>query len=115
MKACSVQIDLKRFGGAPVLQNLGFDITPGSFTALVGPSGAGKSTLLNIISGLDESFEGTLDWSSGGPGKIGYVRLSSFGRTTENDLELALDGLEQGVQLLETTTLGEQGFETVEQ
>ena len=73
MNSCKVQIDLKQFGGTPVLQDVRFDITPGAFIAVVGPSGAGKSTLLNIMSGLDPSFEGRLDWSAGGPGKIGYV------------------------------------------
>jgi ABC-type nitrate/sulfonate/bicarbonate transport system ATPase subunit len=73
MKSCKVQINLKQFGDTPVLQDVRFDITPGAFIAVVGPSGAGKSTLLNIMSGLDQSFEGRLDWSAGGPGKIGYV------------------------------------------
>ena len=72
-RACRVRIDLKRFGDAPVLMDMRFEVTPGSFTALVGPSGAGKSTLLNIMSGLDQSFEGRLEWTTGGPGKIGYV------------------------------------------
>ena len=73
MNACEVQIERKQFADALVLQDIGFTITPDSFTALVGPSGAGKSTLLNIVSGLDDDFAGRLDWTNGRPGRIGYV------------------------------------------
>ena len=73
MKACEIKIDLKEFDGTPVLEDVRFELTPGSFIALVGPSGAGKSTLLNIVSGLDRCFDGRLNWTAGGPGRIGYM------------------------------------------
>lgn len=73
MNACEVKIDRKYFGESLVLEDVGFVISPGSFTALVGPSGAGKSTLLNIISGLDSDFSGRLAWHDGEAGRIGYV------------------------------------------
>ncbi len=34
------------------LEQLDFEITPGSFVAVVGPSGCGKSTLLSLLAGL---------------------------------------------------------------
>ena len=33
----------------------------GEFTAIVGPSGSGKTTLLNIVGGLDEASEGSVE------------------------------------------------------
>lgn len=43
-----------------VLENLSFDIEPGSKVALMGASGAGKTTLLQIIGGLDKPTSGTV-------------------------------------------------------
>ncbi|MEP7025299.1 MAG: ATP-binding cassette domain-containing protein, partial [Actinomycetota bacterium] len=48
---------------APVraLRGAGFDAQPGEFVAIMGPSGCGKSTLLQIIAGLDQADEGTVE------------------------------------------------------
>lgn len=40
-----------QFGGVTVLQDVGFDVEPGSILGLVGPNGAGKTSLFNCISG----------------------------------------------------------------
>ncbi|MFL6795841.1 MAG: ABC transporter ATP-binding protein [Xanthobacteraceae bacterium] len=40
------------------VENATFSTRPGEFVCILGPSGCGKSTLLNILSGLDEHFEG---------------------------------------------------------
>lgn len=36
----------------PALDDISFDVPPGTLTAIVGPSGCGKSTLLRILAGL---------------------------------------------------------------
>lgn len=40
------------FGGVKALSGVGFDVQPGSITAVIGPNGAGKTTLISIICGI---------------------------------------------------------------
>ena len=40
---------------------ISFDINEGEFVVILGPSGAGKSTLLNIIGGMDNTSEGSIN------------------------------------------------------
>lgn len=48
----------------PIFQNASFVIKRGEFVGLTGKSGEGKSTLLNIISGLDNNYEGQISIDS---------------------------------------------------
>lgn len=61
----------------PVLRGIGFEVAPGSFTALVGPNGAGKSTLLRILLGLLTPERGQVEVFGAAAGDrrrpIGYV------------------------------------------
>ncbi len=43
-----------------IFKNVNFKINKGDLVALVGPSGSGKSSLLNMISCLDDDFEGEI-------------------------------------------------------
>jgi len=46
---------LKAFvGGAPVLKDISFDISPGEILGIVGVNGAGKTTLVNVLSGIGD-------------------------------------------------------------
>ncbi|MBQ8642744.1 MAG: ABC transporter ATP-binding protein [Clostridia bacterium] len=49
-----IRFDHVSFGypGHDILQDLSFQICPGTFTAVIGANGAGKSTLLRLIRGL---------------------------------------------------------------
>ena len=47
-------------GETPVINDLSFEIKPGSFTSIVGPSGCGKSTLLSLLCDLIKPEAGTI-------------------------------------------------------
>jgi ABC-type nitrate/sulfonate/bicarbonate transport system ATPase subunit len=44
--------------GLKALDRATFTVGSGEFVCILGPSGCGKSTLLNILSGLDDQYEG---------------------------------------------------------
>ncbi|WP_430397630.1 ABC transporter ATP-binding protein [Ferrovibrio sp.] len=49
------------YGDLPVLDGISFAVAPGETVALIGPSGCGKSTLLNLVGGLLELQQGSID------------------------------------------------------
>ena len=48
------------FGGLTALDDVSFDVHPGSIKAIIGPNGAGKSTLFNCVSRFDRATAGTV-------------------------------------------------------
>jgi len=50
------------FGGLKALQQISFDVPPGSVVGVIGPNGAGKTTLFNVVSGLVRPTAGELHW-----------------------------------------------------
>ena len=67
------------FGAHRVLEDVGLEVSPGEFTALVGPNGAGKSTLLRIVLGLLAPQTGRVELFGSSPRRLpdrwrlGYV------------------------------------------
>jgi branched-chain amino acid transport system ATP-binding protein len=47
-----------RFGGILALNNINFDIRPGTISAMIGPNGAGKTTVFNCITGFYRATDG---------------------------------------------------------
>ncbi|MDA3147372.1 ABC transporter ATP-binding protein [Leucobacter sp. UCMA 4100] len=60
LRGVSRDFALSRGERRPVLDDVSFDVEPGSFVSIVGPSGCGKSTLFNIIAGLDTPTAGSV-------------------------------------------------------
>ena len=50
-----------------VLSDINFNVEANQFCCIVGPSGCGKTSLLNIVSGLDEDFQGRVSIDGGAP------------------------------------------------
>jgi branched-chain amino acid transport system ATP-binding protein len=48
----------KSFGGVFAIDQVDFDLEPGTIQALIGPNGAGKTTLFNVITGLFKADDG---------------------------------------------------------
>ena len=49
----------------PVLHNIDLEIRKGEFFIFLGPSGSGKSTILRLMSGLEKSYEGKIEFGEG--------------------------------------------------
>jgi ABC-2 type transport system ATP-binding protein len=50
---------VKRYGPTAAVDDLSFDVRPGTVTGFLGPNGAGKSTTMRMILGLDRPDAGT--------------------------------------------------------
>jgi ABC-2 type transport system ATP-binding protein len=50
-----------RYGDIPALSKVSLAVEPGSIVGLVGRNGAGKSTLINVLAGLLEPSNGTIE------------------------------------------------------
>ena len=52
----------KRFGGLVAVNAVDFDIPQGSIVSLIGPNGAGKTTFFNVVAGLYEPTDGSVEF-----------------------------------------------------
>ena len=50
----------KRFGNVVAVDDLSFDVRPGTVTGFLGPNGSGKSTTMRMIMGLDLPASGSV-------------------------------------------------------
>lgn len=64
MKTAGMSLTLRdlvlSYGGAPVVDGLDLDVTPGEILVLTGPSGCGKSTVLRALAGLLDPDRGEI-------------------------------------------------------
>jgi len=85
------------------LANVTITVHQHEVLALIGPSGCGKSSILRILAGLDDSYEGHVDWHAA-TGKADNTRLLSATvfqadstlpwMTVERNVRLGLSGLQ---------------------
>ena len=50
----------KKYGSKTVIDNLSFEVKPGTVTGFLGPNGSGKSTTMRLIMGLDNPKSGKI-------------------------------------------------------
>jgi ABC transport system ATP-binding/permease protein len=82
----------KRFGAAPLFQNISFTISEGDRIGLIGPNGSGKSTLLEIFRGGVKPDSGEVAVRKG-TRLIAVSQISDFpeGSTCSSVVESALE------------------------
>ncbi|MEQ8701436.1 MAG: ATP-binding cassette domain-containing protein, partial [Bauldia litoralis] len=56
----------KSFGGegkdrVVALDDVWLDVLPGEFVSIIGPSGCGKTTLFNVVAGLLDGYDGSIE------------------------------------------------------
>jgi ATP-binding cassette ChvD family protein len=88
----------KSFGERMLMENLSFDIPPGSIVGVIGANGAGKSTLFKMIVGQETADSGSL--KIGETVKMAYVDQSrdtlDGSKTVWEEISDSLDELELG-------------------
>ena len=81
-----------------VLSSVDLVVGRGEFVTIIGPSGCGKSTLLNIIAGLEDADEGSIDLGDISPnqrlGNVGYMQQKDLLLPWRTVLDNAILGLE---------------------
>lgn len=98
---CQCHIKSCKLGERQIFDNIDFSVAPGEKLLITGENGSGKTTLLKILLGLNQQFEGTVDWIDEKGNqvkeeeKIAYIPQNSFvfqGSVKENIL---LDQIEE--------------------
>ena len=102
----------KRFGGLRAIDDLSFDVAPGTVHAIIGPNGAGKTTLLNLLTGIyrpdagrvvldgrDVTGQPTHRWAAAGLGRT-FQNLQVFFNMSALDNVMAGRHLRERCELL---------------
>ena len=66
MTLLSVKGLTKNFGGLCAVSNVSMEIGEGELIGLIGPNGAGKTTIINLLTGVYEPSEGTIELNVNG-------------------------------------------------
>ncbi|HYF61130.1 MAG TPA: ABC transporter ATP-binding protein [Burkholderiaceae bacterium] len=69
----------RSFAGIHALQDVHFDVEPGSITALIGPNGAGKTTLINLVTGVMPPSSGRIRFEGRPIDGLGPHRVEALG------------------------------------
>ena len=88
----------KNFGGLCAVSNINMEIEPQELIGLIGPNGAGKTTLFNLLTGVYEPSEGTIELNVDGEMK------SIGGKKPYNITRLGLARTFQNIRLFKDMT-----------
>ena len=103
-KAVVVSKLKRQFGKTFAINDISFTLPETGIYGIVGASGSGKSTLLNILSGLDDGYEGKVRVLGKNIGKMNVAsrrefRLKNVGYVFQNFNLLELENAENNVML----------------
>ncbi|MCI9031131.1 MAG: ABC transporter ATP-binding protein [Clostridia bacterium] len=68
----------KTYGGNEVLKGVSLEIEKNDFAVILGASGSGKSTLLSILSGLEKSDDGKVEYDGANLNELCDRELTQF-------------------------------------
>ena len=66
----------KHFGDFAALDDVSFNISPGSIVGLIGPNGAGKTTLIRCLLGLTQPDSGRIEINSRALAELSHTELA---------------------------------------
>jgi ABC transport system ATP-binding/permease protein len=108
----------KRYGTAPLFQNISFTVSEGDRIGLIGPNGSGKSTLLEILRGRVKPDSGNVAIRKGtGLSCVSQISEFAAGETAYSVIESALkkSGVPEADLAFRTAeALSRAGFEDYE-
>ena len=86
----------KKYGKRAIFSDFSYEFPDKGMVCLVGSSGSGKSTLLNMISGVDNDYEGTIkidddDLKKMSKHKVANYRIANIGYVFQSFNLLNLD------------------------
>ena len=86
MNILSVKALGKEFDGVKAVDNVSFDLSKGSITALIGPNGAGKTTMFNLITGFSKADKGDVFFDGQRITSLSPYKIANggIGRTFQN-------------------------------
>ena len=104
-------IDVKRLSKSYdenlLIEDISFRLPPGGIVGIIGANGAGKTTLFNILSGMEESYDGEVN--IGETVSLGYVDQS---RDDLNSKKTVWEEISEGNDILEvnSTTINSRAY-----
>jgi branched-chain amino acid transport system ATP-binding protein len=69
----------KSFGGLMAINDVSFDVAPGSVTAMIGPNGAGKTTVFNLVTNILAKDAGQVRFLGRDLGSMSAVKIAGLG------------------------------------
>ena len=90
-----------------LIEDISFRLPPGGIVGIIGANGAGKTTLFNILSGVEESYDGEVN--IGETVSLGYVDQS---RDDLNSKKTVWEEISEGNDILEvnSTTINSRAY-----